>query len=196
MEAALTLKIYQSYQPHSEAPERKKEFLGIAGADLVHGLFAILPVTLPMGRNTIGLSTGANHRIFNLLNFIVLGLIFFVFLKFFGYVPTCVLKSLNLTNAYILWNYDRVFSFWRTNRFYQVLVVIVPLCIMLFDVAVVILTALVISWLYYWFEARRRMREYGEKLKIYPLNPLIDQFDDKNVPKKLASPIDLRYSTK
>jgi MFS superfamily sulfate permease-like transporter len=83
------------------------------------------------------------------MNFIVLGVIFFVFLPFFGYLPTCVLKSLNLVSAYIMINFTRIFSFWKLNKFYQIMVFYIGFGMMMFGVGQVLLSGLVISWVYY-----------------------------------------------
>lgn len=85
--------------------------MGICISDLIHGLLALLPVTLPMGRNMVGFQSGANHKIFNLLNFLILAVFFFCLLGFFGFVPTCVLKAMNMSSAFLLWDIDRILSY-------------------------------------------------------------------------------------
>lgn len=162
IEATITLSMYQSIT--QEAADVRKEFMGICISDLVHGLLALLPVTLPMGRNMVGFQSGANHKVFNLLNFLILAVFFFCLLGFFGYVPTFVLKAMNMSSAYLLWDIDRILSYWRVNKFYQILVIMVPVGMMLNDASVMIVCTLAASWIYYIF----RIKNKPEKsIKIY-----------------------------
>ena len=81
---------------------------------------------------------------------------FFCLLGFFGYVPTCVLKAMNMSSAYLLWDIDRILSYWRVNKFYQILVILVPVGMMLNDASVMIVSTLMASWIYYIFRLKNK----------------------------------------
>ena len=108
-----------------------------------------MPVTYPMGRNIIGYASGANHRVYNLLNFLVLAIFMFSLLSLFGYIPTCILKSFNITNALVLWKGGKIFGFWKFNKFYQIMVVLISLGMMLTDVSIILISGMAITFLYY-----------------------------------------------
>lgn len=123
--------------------------MGICISDLVHGLLGLLPVTLAMGRNTVGYATGANHKIFNLLNFLIILLFFFVLLGVFGYIPRSVLKALNFTNAYLLWESHKIFCYWKHNKVYQLILVFMCLGVLLTEISTMLVLSMVLTTGYY-----------------------------------------------
>ena len=109
MEAIVTIKFSESF--YAKKVNKTVEYLGLAIANAITAILGILPVGFPISRNIVGFQTGANHRIFHFFNFVIMGFIFMVLLPFLKYIPTSVLKSLNLTTACIIMEVPRLFSF-------------------------------------------------------------------------------------
>ena len=152
IEAGLTLRIYRA--AYSVRPIARMEFLGITVSDAVAGIFGALPCTLPMGRNTVGFSTGANHRIVNLMNFVLMSVFFFACFGFLEYIPTAFMKALNFTNGYLLWNWAKYTDFWKYNKFYQVVCVFISVSMLFYDLTISLVVGWAITSLYYYFGLR------------------------------------------
>jgi len=147
IEAALTFKLYTA--EYKMEPNRKMEFFGIFLNDILAVILNILPVTLPMGRNTVGFSTGANHRIFNLFNFIFLSFFFFILLPFLQFIPTFLMKALNFTNGYFLWNWGRFTDFWKFNKMYQIIAFSIAILMLFTDLSMTLFFFLIFSTIFY-----------------------------------------------
>lgn len=106
--------------------------LGIGATNFVNYLFGLLPVTTPVGRNTMAILTGANHRIYHLLNIICMGTMLFVLLPVLGFIPSFVVKALNLVICFHLIDIKKIVALGEYNWNYVTItvtiVLLMPLC--------------------------------------------------------------------
>lgn len=148
MEGLLTIKISESF--YKKKVNIMKEYTSLGLINGVSALLGLLPVGFPIARNIVGFHSGASHRLFHLLNFLLISLLFFFLLQFFASTPTSVLKSLNLATALILTSPANVTSFFTSSIFSGLLCLGVGLGMCFFEVVKVVAIALVIAATVYW----------------------------------------------
>lgn len=93
-EVTISIAINEDY--FEKKIKRKQEFMGVACANLVCFFLGILPLSVPIGRVQFALETGGDHKVMSLFSAGIIALMYYLFFTATGFVPICVLKSMNV----------------------------------------------------------------------------------------------------
>lgn len=79
---------------------QRKEVLGLGLANLASGLAGGIPATAALARTALNVKSGANHRVSQAINAIILAVIAVLFLSTFQYLPLAVVAAILVYTAF------------------------------------------------------------------------------------------------
>jgi SulP family sulfate permease len=114
LETMLSAKISDG-MTHTKHQERK-EMLGLGLANVVSGLVGGIPATAALARTSLNIKTGATHKTSAALSSIFLGLISFLLLTSFSYIPMAVIAAILVYVAVNMIEKEHFMRFYHFQR--------------------------------------------------------------------------------
>lgn len=74
--------------------DRRKEMVGLGLANLVSGIMGGIPATAALARTSLNIKSGATHNASAVISSICIGLISFVLLRYFKFIPLAVIAAI------------------------------------------------------------------------------------------------------
>lgn len=143
--------------------KRKQELFGVTCSNAVCFFFGILPLSVPIGKVQYTLETGATHKIFNLYCVIITLVLYFLFFTATGYVPLCMLKSMNVPISLNLIKLSFVREFLRYSPYYAWGMGAIILGMLLLNMAWCVMIAVAVFMIFYFTQVKEEANEYLDR---------------------------------
>lgn len=95
------------------------EFVAIAGSNAACLVMGVLPQSIPVCRQKLILSTGANHKVMHLFCILIMLFLYYFCFSLTGYIPICFMKALNFMLSLNLMDFTSVPAYGKYSKFYQ-----------------------------------------------------------------------------
>jgi SulP family sulfate permease len=127
----------------------RKELLGLGLANIASGVMGGLPATGVFIRTGLNIKSGANHRTSALLSAIFTGILAFVFLPFFQYIPMAVIAAILFNTAIGLIEIKEFKRYWLEDKSSFLVGILVALITVISDASIGILIGAVLALLFF-----------------------------------------------
>lgn len=130
--------------------DHRAEFLGVGVANIISGLLGLLPVSLPISKNILGIRAGAQDFTYPVMCMILFIIFTYLFWPFMRYLPVLLIAVFNVSLSFYLIELPRVVSYWRYSKRFAIiftLMVISSLFINMFLSGLLAMTAFLILYI-------------------------------------------------
>lgn len=131
-------------------PDYKVEYLGVGISNIISGLFGLLPLSLPISKNLLGIKAGAQDFTYPLMSMVILIIFSYFLWSYMRFLPVLLVAVYNVSLSLYLIELPRIISYWRYSKRYAAIftgMVVVSLFINVFIAALLALAAFLIMYL-------------------------------------------------
>ena len=160
-EVCMSISIHEDH--FEDKIKRKQEFFGIGSTDLICFFLGVLPVSCPVGRIQFVMSTGSDHKIIHAFSIVVLLILYFGLFTATGYMPICLLKSMNVLISMNLVKLPVIAAFKRYSNCYFYAMIAIVLTIMSFNLAWCIIFSVAVYFGVYLTQVKQELVEYVDR---------------------------------
>jgi MFS superfamily sulfate permease-like transporter len=141
LEATALIKIVEFYL--KTIPDKKAEYLGLGLTNTLAGIFGLLPTSLPLGRNLLGIKAGANSVMYQIFCALLTVLFGYFIWGFMNYLPVVLVSIFNISLAYFLIDFSCLKNYWKMSPKYAA----VTTTMLVLSLFTNIIVAMIVSWL-------------------------------------------------
>lgn len=135
---------------HSKVyPEQKTEFLGVAIANIVSGFFGLLPLSLPIGTNLLGIQAGARNFMYPLFCIAIHALLAYVVWSYMRDLPVIIVSIFTVALAAYLIQLPKIISYWKYSRKYSMVFFLILLLSLFLNVFIAMLLGFAVFLILY-----------------------------------------------
>lgn len=143
LEGSITMKLSELIMV--KKINKQLEFVGLALSNFLAGVFGILPMSIPIGRNLLALRSGASHRIYLLISAFFVVLFGFIIWPYMKSLPMITVSVFNASLGVLLIDTELFHNYWRFSPKYAIVFTLVILSCFFLDLAF----CMIFSWLFF-----------------------------------------------
>lgn len=111
--------------------KKQKEMRGLAISNILCGIVGGIPVTAALARTALNIKSGGNHKLAAFINSIILFFLGFFFIKFFKYLPMCVVAAQVSIVAIRMVNFEELQHILHENKTnFFIIITVGSICIL------------------------------------------------------------------
>lgn len=141
LEGSITMKLSELIMV--KKINKQLEFVGLALSNFLSGVFGILPMSIPIGRNLLALRSGASHRAYLLLAAFLVVLFGFIIWPFMKSLPMITVSVFNASLGVLLIDTELFYNYWRFSPKYAVVFTLVIISSFFLDLTF----SMIFSWI-------------------------------------------------
>ena len=125
--------------------KKKLEVLGLAISNFIAGIFGVLPLSLPIGRNLLALRSGASSRVYLLIACVLSILFGWIIWPWMKFLPLITVSVFNASLGVLLIDSQVFYNYWKFNPKYAIIFTLIILSCFFVD----LVFCMILSWMFF-----------------------------------------------